>query len=134
MHSILRMTAMVAVTAAAALHAADDWVAPADAAAVVNPLAANAAAAVKGQRLYTQNCQICHGTSGAGDGAGAAALDPKPASLVDPKVTSQSDGALFWKISNGRGSMLAWNLVLKDDAQRWQLVNYIRTLAPAPSK
>ena len=59
---------------------------------------------------------------------GAAALNPKPADHTSAKVQSQTDGAIFYKITTGRLPMAPYKDVL-NDTQRWQLVNYIRTLA-----
>jgi mono/diheme cytochrome c family protein len=41
-------------------------------------------------------------------------------------VAAESDGELFWKISNGRGAMPPWKHLPEND--RWDIVNYIRTL------
>jgi mono/diheme cytochrome c family protein len=30
------------------------------------------------KEIYSSRCTVCHGTAGKGDGAGSAALDPKP--------------------------------------------------------
>jgi len=61
------------------------------------------------------------------DGPAAAALPPpKPADWTSAKVASESDGELFWKISNGRGAMPPWKHLPDND--RWDIVNYIRTL------
>ena len=69
----------------------------------------------------------CHGASGKGDGAAAAALPPpKPADWTSAKVQAETDGELFWKITNGRGAMPPWKHLPEKD--RWELVNYIRTL------
>ena len=101
----------------------------AEAAAVVNPVPATPYAISVGKSLYEHNCLICHGAGGRGDGAGGTYLKPKPTDLLDPAVSKQSDGALFWKISKGRGVMLGFGALLKDDKQRWELVDYIRSFA-----
>jgi mono/diheme cytochrome c family protein len=49
--------------------------APAPAAA---PAAATAAAADEAKQIFATRCTTCHGSAGAGDGPGSAALDPKP--------------------------------------------------------
>jgi len=36
-----------------------------------------------GKAVYENSCQICHGASGRGDGAAAAALNPKPMNFSD---------------------------------------------------
>lgn len=38
----------------------------------------------KGEELFLQNCSSCHGEKGAGDGAAAAALNPKPRNYKSP--------------------------------------------------
>lgn len=71
----------------------------------------------------------CHGKTGAGDGPAGSALTPKPANFTDTNLMSKAtDGELFWKMSNGRGPMPAWKDQLSE-TQRWQLVNYLRTLS-----
>ena len=69
----------------------------------------------------------CHGTKGKGDGAGGKSLNPKPANLASKEVQQQTDGEIFWKISNGRNAMIKWGPIIKE-SDRWHLVNYIRTL------
>jgi hypothetical protein len=41
-------------------------------------------------------------------------------------VQGQTDGELFWKISNGRGAMPPWKHL--PEMERWRIVNYIRYL------
>jgi len=42
-------------------------------------------------------------------------------------VQNQSDGAIYWKITNGNPPMASYKETLTEE-QRWQLVNYIREL------
>ncbi|MEI7802461.1 MAG: cytochrome c [Bacteroidota bacterium] len=107
------------------------WVAPESANALKNPLSGNSSATTEGKILYAKYCVVCHGATGKGDGVAAAALAIPPANHASAKVQSQSDGAIFWKITNGRGAMASYKTTFTDQ-QRWQLVNYIRTLAKAP--
>ncbi len=81
----------------------------------------------KGQNLYNVYCRTCHGETGFGDGAAGTSLDPKPANFHRGRVQNQTDGAIFYKLSNGRGSMPAFKNSLSEE-QRWQLVSYIRKL------
>jgi mono/diheme cytochrome c family protein len=103
------------------------WVAPASADAMVNPLKGSAESIAPGKKLYATYCVPCHGDKGKGDGIAAASLNPKPANHSSDKVQSQSDGAIFWKLTNGRSPMASYEKILSVQ-QRWQLVNYIRTL------
>ena len=70
---------------------------------------------------------ICHGQTGRGDGPGAAALEKKPADLGARIKAGETDGELFWKITEGRSPMLSWKGSLTE-TQRWEIVNYIKTL------
>ncbi len=102
------------------------WVAPAAEKAKKNPLPAGAKAVEQGKKLAQLNCVACHGPGGKGDGAAAAALNPKPADWTSKKVQDESDGELFWKISNGRGAMPPWRHLPENE--RWALIHFIRSL------
>lgn len=107
----------------AVVSAQGPWVAPADAKALKNP--------VKGvgnaKKSVETNCVSCHGPGGKGDGPAAAALPPpKPANWTSAAVQKETDGELFWKMSNGRGAMPPWKHL--PEQERWEIVNYIRTL------
>lgn len=104
-----------------------DWKAPPDADKVSNPLKGNTAATALGKKLYTQLCVVCHGDKGKGDGIAGISLNPRPANHSSQKVQSQTDGAIFWKITTGRPPMASYTKTLTE-TQRWQLVNYIREL------
>ncbi|ASV12666.1 MULTISPECIES: c-type cytochrome [Leptospira] len=52
----------------------------------------------KGQEIFNQNCASCHGEKGAGDGAAAASLNPKPRNYRAP--VSQ------WKNGNTEAGVL----------------------------
>ena len=105
-----------------------DWKAPPDADKLSNPLKGNTAATASGKKLYTQFCVVCHGDKGKGDGIAGISLNPRPANHSSLKVQSQTDGAIFWKITTGRPPMASYTKSLTE-TQRWQLVNYIRELA-----
>ena len=72
-------------------------------------------------------CVICHGAKGKGDGMGGAGLTPKPTDLTNADVQAQTDGALFWKLTEGRPPMASYKTALPEK-KRWELINYIRTL------
>jgi mono/diheme cytochrome c family protein len=113
------------------VSAADDdkpWVAPEASRSVKNPVPANAETIAAGEELFTENCAQCHGDKGKGDGETGKMLKKKPANFTDPKLMAlETDGSLFWKMSEGRGPMPSWKDGLSDK-ERWTLVNYIRKL------
>jgi mono/diheme cytochrome c family protein len=105
----------------------ETWKAPISSKNISNPLANNSDATVEGKKLYTNMCVVCHGNKGKGDGIAGMALKPKPSNLTQALVQEQSDGEIFWKITEGRAPMASYKELLAEE-QRWQLVNYIRTL------
>ena len=114
--------------------ASEPWVAPTRSARKANPIPADAKSIAEGKQLFTAGCLPCHGAAGKGDGPAAVSLerDGKPihaGNLSDPKLWQQSDGAIFWKISEGKTPMPAFQESFSEE-QRWQIVNYVRTLAP----
>ena len=96
------------------------WKAPSAAVSRNNPLASRPDVAAGGRKLFLQRCGACHG----GDGRGS---DRAP-DLSATDVQTQSDGALFWKISGGntRAGMPAFSFL--PEPQRWQLVIWLREL------
>ncbi len=108
-------------------QSSSDWKAPPTSVHRPNPVPANSNTIALGQKLYVNNCLMCHGQTGRGDGPGGAALEKKPADLGARIKAGETDGELFWKISEGRSPMASWKSLT--ETQRWELVNYIKTLA-----
>lgn len=94
--------------------------APKKAVARVNPLATDPQAPAAGAKLFTQHCAECHGETAQGGKKGP--------SLRASEVQQATPGAIFWILTNGvvRRGMPVWSKL--PDAQRWQLVSYIKSL------
>jgi mono/diheme cytochrome c family protein len=118
----------------AANDAPKPWPVPASASSVKNPVPASAQNLAAAKAVFQDNCTLCHGDKGKGDGPGAQAIPVKPANFTDLKMMkAETDGAIFWKMSEGRGPMPPWKDVLSTK-QRWELVNYIRKLGKDSAK
>jgi copper transport protein len=94
----------------------------------INPIPPNADSVARGQAAYTENCAMCHGQSGRGDGPIGLTLNPRPADLTIHSVPGvHTDGRLFEWISQGvPGSpMPAFEETLSED-DRWHIINYMR--------
>ena len=101
------------------------WFAPESAASIINPHQATLEDIKAGKKIFEKVCWNCHGTDGKGNGPSAVDIKTKPADLTSTKVQKQTDGAIFWKITNGRSDMSAYGELLSSK-QRWLLVCYIR--------
>ncbi len=98
------------------------WQPPASAAARANPLAGSTQYAAGGRKLFQRHCAQCHGAEGQGL--------KKAADLQLPVVQEQTDGALFWKITNGNLPRGMPSFSWLPEMQRWQIVLFLRTLVP----
>ena len=95
-----------------------------------NPVAPDEVSIARGETLFSINCVMCHGSTGEGNGQIAALLANKPLNLTLPATQDKSDGTLFLTLTNGvdgRMPPMIENLTVRD---RWDMVNYIRTLKP----
>ena len=103
------------------------WVAPASANALKNPFKGDQALIEEGKKLFVSMCAICHGESGKGNGAASVGLETHPANFLSISIEQESDGAIFWKLTEGRPPMASYKTLLSE-TQRWKLVTYIRKL------
>lgn len=128
--SLLAAAALVAAAAVVqpVLAKKSEWRVPSIAARTKNPIAPDGASLKQGKQLWAAQCASCHGAEGRGDGPESRKLDKKTPDFADAELlSSQSDGELFRKISIGRRPMPGYGKTLTD-AQRWHLVNHMRTL------
>jgi len=103
------------------------WAVPDAAAKKANPVKADATSNAAGKVLWGQHCASCHGKAGLGDGSKAAQLETTPPDFSKAIVQGQSDGALFFKTSEGRGDMPSFKKKIPDQEDIWNLVNYMRS-------
>ncbi len=85
-----------------------------------NPLAGDTEAVAAGGKLFRQHCAACHGEDANGRGR-------KP-SLRSEHVRDATEGELQWLLTNGslKNGMPSWSRL--PEAQRWQIVSYLKTL------
>jgi mono/diheme cytochrome c family protein len=123
----LAILAFLIVTGTKSMAQEISWVAPEYSNSSQNPFVGNQKATEEGKMIFNQMCVLCHGNNGQGNGEAGLTLQTPPANFLALNVKSQSDGAIFWKITNGKAPMATYFEILTDD-QRWKLVNYIREL------
>jgi mono/diheme cytochrome c family protein len=127
--AVLSSTTCLALGVAGIVGIARPEVGPAM--ALINPIPPNIDSVTAGGELYQRNCVPCHGITGRGDGPVGLTLNPPPADLtIHTAPGVHPDGQLFLWISDGfpgASAMPAFRSVIPDE-DRWNLVNYLRTL------
>ena len=103
------------------------WPVPEKNSKMVNPVKSDATSIAAGKALYNIHCKSCHGAKGKGDGSKAAQLDTECGDFTAASFHSQSDGALYYKTSEGRKDMPSFKKKIPDADDMWAVVNYMRT-------
>ena len=103
---------------------AQEWTVPDDKKAEVCPIKFTDDFVKKGENVFLKNCTSCHGMPGKDNYQ--KAMNPQPGDPATDKFQKQTDGALFYKLTTGRGSMLSFKTVLTDE-ERWSVIAYFRS-------
>ncbi len=92
--------------------------------------------AFNAESMFNIVCATCHGPEGQGDGPAGVALDPRPASFVDPEFWETRDmDRIVQVITNGAASvggsslMVAWSASF-DEGQIQDFADYVMTFRP----
>src|SRR5690349_13638454 len=109
-------------------YQAKPWPVPDKNAKTANPVKSNAESIKLGKEVWSKHCAACHGKAGAGDGSKAASLETPMEDMSTAAVQSQTDGALYYKIAEGRDEMPSFKKKITDTEELWSVVNYIRSL------
>lgn len=96
------------------------WEAPSAESVRKNPVQSDKNSIASGKTLFDKNCSSCHGANAKGS---SSAPD-----LTNISVQNQTDGALFWKISQGKSLMPGFTKTLTPN-KRWDAINFIRSLS-----
>src|SRR6476660_2173997 len=101
---------------------------------VKNPLPPLAGAdSAEASRLFNINCAICHGANAQANGPLATTGKVGGiANLTAPQYVAMADGTMYHSINYGKNNMGSYASQLTRK-QRWQMVQYIRTLQPKPA-
>ena len=128
-NSILSIVAVVAITfiLAAFTIPQEKWEVPAKYKSMENEYAGEDEDGI-GEELYDQHCKSCHGKEGFGDGSKAKELDTEMRDLSSGEVQEQADGELYYKAIIGRDEMPNFEKKIRDDEDRWMVINYLRAL------
>jgi len=80
----------------------------------------------RGKYIFTNDCAVCHGATGAGDGPIIPKF-PNPPSYHTDTSKALPDGAMFHIITMGRNNMGSYAAQVAPD-DRWKVILYIRSL------
>ena len=107
-------------------HGAD---VPKEIATKKNPVASSEAVLSKAKSTYEENCLMCHGETGKGDGPMASMLKERPPDVSDAKILGEmTDGEIFWVITKGVKPMPPFeNKISEED--RWGMVHLMRSMS-----
>ena len=86
-----------------------------------------------GKKIFENNCSVCHGLKGNGDGPMASQFDPSPAVLSNPKLTGDANTTAYdnFEVINvgiANTAMIAWAGILSE-TQIWDVTYYLRTFS-----
>ena len=109
----------------------DDQPDVAQSAAMANPVPMTQENLKYGQYLYDEQCAVCHGMEGHGDGTIVEAGHyGAPPTLNSDRLRGLSDGEIYHIITYGQGLMWPYDNNLTE-MERWAVVNYVRALQRA---
>jgi putative copper export protein/mono/diheme cytochrome c family protein len=80
-----------------------------------------------GLGLYPDNCAICHGVSGRGDGLLRGTLAVPPADLTAPHAARHTAGDMFWWLTHGipESNMPPFAETMSVE-ERWDVINFLQ--------
>jgi len=125
---IILLGGLIATSFTLKLNDQKPWPVPDAAKNKKNTVPSNAESIAAGKVLWNTHCKSCHGTKGLGDGTKAAQLKTEPGDFSKATFQSQTDGSLFYKLSEGRDDMPSFKKKIPDEDDRWSLVNFMRSL------
>jgi putative copper export protein/mono/diheme cytochrome c family protein len=80
-----------------------------------------------GLRQFEDNCTLCHGVGGRGDGPAGFGLPVPPADLTAPHAARHTAGDMFWWLSHGiPGSTMPSFADTLNVEDRWDVINFLQ--------
>ena len=99
-----------------------------------NPVKPTEGSIADGKKLYGYQCAMCHGEKGDGKTELVESMKLAMKDYTDPAALKDfTDGALNYIIEKGKGKMPGQESRMSAH-QKWNLVNYIRSLAKKPAE
>jgi len=99
------------------------WVVPEEAKQKVCPFQFTPETVKGGENVFQKNCKSCHGDPGKQNWA---KIVPPPGDPASAGFQGQTDGEMFYRITEGKTPMPQFGNILSDE-ERWQVISYIRS-------
>ncbi len=101
----------------------------------INKVPVTPVSLTNGKKIFENNCSVCHGMAGHGDGPMAKQFDPAPAVLSNPKLTGDETSTAYdnFEVINvgiANTGMMAWAGVLTE-SQILDVTYYLRNFSNA---
>lgn len=102
----------------------DEW-----ARVVKNAPVDDSAIANSGRGIFMQNCAVCHGVTGRGNGPVSSSMIKKPANFTRPYYKAYKDSLWYWRVKEGVAGtrMPRWGRTLSEQQMAY-LVAFLKTL------
>jgi mono/diheme cytochrome c family protein len=102
---------------------AQEWIVPEDKKGRLSTFPFDDNTKKAGEKLFTVNCMSCHGSPGKGN---FLKLVPPPGDPATDKIQHNTDGEIFYKVTEGKGQMPAFKSVLTQ-SEIWNIISYLRS-------
>jgi cytochrome c5 len=107
----------------------DDYKISAEDSARINPVKVTPEGLAEARKVYTYDCDMCHGPKGDGKGDVVESMKLTMHDWREPStLAGKTDGELFYIITKGKGKMMAEGERVPEKL-RWNLVNLVRAMA-----
>ena len=105
------------------LSAQQPWIVPEENLAKLSPFAFSDSTRKAGVELYITNCKSCHGDPGKNN---VIKLVPPPVDPASDRMQANTDGGLYYKITQGRIPMPTFKNILSSK-DVWVVISYLRS-------
>jgi cytochrome c1 len=94
-----------------------------------NPVKSTPESLAAARKVYSYDCEMCHGAKGDGKGDVVESMKLTMPDLRDPaSIAGRTDGELFYIITKGKGKMMGEGDRVPQ-TMRWNLVNLVRSFS-----
>ena len=107
----------------------DPWKVPSEYKSKKNPVETSKKSLQYGKELYDMSCASCHGSKGEANGVKSKNMGIDMFDLTKAEYQDKfTDGEIYYQSFIGRYRWHDFRNVIEDEEDRWNVVNYVRSL------